>query len=160
MIIIAFNGPTGCLETDVVEPRERCSVDVLDLVVRNKEQLLPTHKHTVGVTELAVIELIGVERLYVWSKRLEPAPMLPVHILVSVPFTSEERVATADDLTVKECRESGILLSQSLDLQIATHSRVLVVNVFKVDLDMILVSFALLVASESAPTVKRGGGEP
>ena len=43
VVVVAFNGGLGLLETDVVEPCERGSVDVSDVVVGHQEQLLQQH---------------------------------------------------------------------------------------------------------------------
>ncbi len=46
-------------------------------------------------------------------------PVLLINIFVRVPFSGEERVLLADDLTIEECGKGGVLLGQPLDLQIA-----------------------------------------
>ena len=40
MVVVAFNSGPGVLETDVVKPGKRRSVDVSDAVIRDKKQLL------------------------------------------------------------------------------------------------------------------------
>lgn len=36
-------------------------------------------------------------------KRLEFAPVFPIHIFICIPLPGEEREAPADDLTIEEC---------------------------------------------------------
>jgi len=40
MVVIAFNGAIRLLETNVIESSKRCSSDIFDSVIRNKEVLL------------------------------------------------------------------------------------------------------------------------
>ena len=40
MVVVALNGGLGVLETDVVKPGKRRSVNVSDAVIRDKKQLL------------------------------------------------------------------------------------------------------------------------
>ena len=62
MVVVAFNGGLGLLETDVVEPCKRGSVDVSDVVVRNQEQLLQQHIDN-SVKQAPPSKLKGVTQL-------------------------------------------------------------------------------------------------
>ena len=55
-------------------------------------------------------------------------PVLAVLVFVGVPLASEEGVLGADDLAIKERRQSGVFLRQPFDLQVATQVGILHIN--------------------------------
>ena len=74
--------------------------------------------------------------------------MLLVHILICVPFSREEGMFVADNLSVKECHHLRILVRQVLDLQVTTQVGVLLVHMLQHHLHIVLVPLGLLVTRE------------
>ena len=71
VIVISLYTRGRLLETDVVEARETCPVDVLDRVVGNQEMLLPSHEHVVCLFQLLIVETVRVKVFRVLVKGKE-----------------------------------------------------------------------------------------
>lgn len=117
--------------------------------------LLPSHKHKVALVEVVIIEVVRIERpLKVIAKRrkftlsnemnhfIDPYntlisqsaqvttyPVLPVDILVGVPFACQKWIFRRNNLSVKERGQHRVLGGETGDFEIATQVRVLLVDV-------------------------------
>lgn len=69
VVVVAFDGGGGLLETYVVEAGERCAVYVLYCVIRDEEVFFPSHEYKVCRGERVVVKGVRVECFRVLVKR-------------------------------------------------------------------------------------------
>ena len=116
MVVIAFDGFSRFLKADVVEPGEGSPVDVFDSVVGDEKHFLPPHEHKVGAVKHVVIESVQIKRLRVLKEAEKFSPMLSVHFLVGVPFTSQKGKFVADDFAHETGRKRAEFFRQTVNL--------------------------------------------
>ena len=74
--------------------------------------------------------------------------MLLVNVLISIPFSCEERMFITDYFTVEESDHLWILVCQVLNFQVAAQVGILLVHVLQHHLHVVLVPLGLLVTCE------------
>lgn len=145
--------PRNLIEADVVEALKTRAVDCANAVIRHQKVFFPSHKQVLLIGPILGDE-IGPRAVFGDGfVRRESAPVLPVHFLVGPPFRMlrDERVFTADDFAFKVSGETGVVLSQSFDAQIAAQKRLLHVNKFDFHLNVVFLAIGCLITFESAP---------
>lgn len=68
MVIVAFDGSLGFLETNIIETGKRRTADIFNCMVRYQKMFFPPHKNIVRVRQRFIIEGVRVERFGVLTK--------------------------------------------------------------------------------------------
>ena len=86
----------------------------------------------------------------------ELGPVLPIHLLVRLPLTGQERVFSADYLPLEERRHNRVLSSEAVYLEVAVQTVLRQIHVLQNNLNIKAVSLTLLLPVELTPTVQEG----
>lgn len=93
-------------------------------MVRYQEVLFPSHKHVVALLQCFVVKIVGVEIFLIVYESGKLTKMLPVDVLVGVPFASEKWILLRNNLPVEERCERGEFEGQSSDFEVTAKVRV------------------------------------
>jgi hypothetical protein len=115
MEVDAADGSFYLIEANVIEPFETGARNSSHAMIRDQKTLLPPHEDVLSLREIPVREIGLLCLLRERSPRGKSSPMCHIRLLSSTPsfMSCLESVFSSDDLAFEECRQCGMVLSQT-----------------------------------------------
>lgn len=116
--------PLYLVETDIVEALEAGARDCLNAMIRDEEILLPSHEHVLALRIIAVCEIGPFGLFGQRFPRRKPRPVVYVCFFIGAPcfVASYECVLGADDFSLEECCQGGMIFREACITEITSWS--------------------------------------
>lgn len=158
MKINATDATRDLIKANIVKPFKTGTRNGAHAVVWHQKILLPPHEN--------VFPLHGVFVAGVWALRLllerspgrKPSPVLHINLFIRSPFCMPclKCIFCADYFALKVRCESGMIVSEPLDPQIAAEKGLLHVNMLYLHLDVVYLTIRLLCPYKARSRLKKG----
>eukprot|EP00285_Hemiselmis_virescens_P006807 CAMPEP_0173385534 /NCGR_PEP_ID=MMETSP1356-20130122/8142_1 /TAXON_ID=77927 ORGANISM="Hemiselmis virescens, Strain PCC157" /NCGR_SAMPLE_ID=MMETSP1356 /ASSEMBLY_ACC=CAM_ASM_000847 /LENGTH=125 /DNA_ID=CAMNT_0014341379 /DNA_START=285 /DNA_END=658 /DNA_ORIENTATION=- len=112
--------------------------------------LLPAHIDIVG-SQVVDGGLGQPHVVLILGEGVELGPVLPVRVLVRVPFISHKGMMPSHNLRLEIRGEDGVLLGEAADLQVPAQETLVQVHILKLHLNVVRAPPTLLRPLELAP---------